>query len=90
VRFDVRVEGLDALRAHLTGYAKQVRFATAKALTDTAGELQKALPAELERDLDRPTDFTKRGIFRKPARPDDLRALVGSNLGRKWNFENSS
>lgn len=73
----MRVEGLEAVKAHLTGYAKQVRFATAKALTDVAGEVKRALPAELEQDLDRPTEFTKRGIFVKPARRDDLQAIVG-------------
>ena len=77
MRFDVRVEGVEAVRAHIAGYGKQVTFATAKALTDVAGELKRALPAELERDLDRPTEFTKRGVFVKPARREDLRAVVG-------------
>lgn len=56
---------------------KQVRFAAAVALTRTGKDLQAAIPQQLERDLDRPTDFTKRGTFVLPARRDTLEATVG-------------
>lgn len=56
---------------------KQVAFATAVALTRTANVIKAALPAELDRVFDRPTAFTKRGIYLKAARRDALTAEVG-------------
>ena len=73
----VRVEGFERTRAYLAGRAKQVAFATAKALTDTAGQIREAIPSALEQQLDRPTEFTKRGVFVRPARRDNLAAVVG-------------
>ena len=55
----------------------QFQFATAKALTDTVRLVQAAMPAHLERTLDRPTQFTKAGFFIQPARKDALTAVVG-------------
>jgi hypothetical protein len=66
-----------ATLAMLAGMGKQVKYATAVALTRTAKAVKDAMPAALERDLDRPTPFTKRGLFIKPARKDDLTAVVG-------------
>lgn len=63
--------------AWLGGVEKQVRYATAVALTRTATQIKAALPAELDRVLDRPTPFTKRGIYLKAARRDSLTAEVG-------------
>ena len=63
--------------AWLGGVEKQVRYATAVALTRTATQIKAALPAELDRVLDRPTPFTKRGIYLKAARRDNLTAEVG-------------
>lgn len=77
MQISVKVEGLEAVQASITGRVKQVRFATAKALTDTAGAIKAAIPLALARDLDRPTEFTKRGVYLKAARRDDLRAVVG-------------
>jgi hypothetical protein len=54
-----------------------VKFAAAVALTRTAGKVRDAMPAVMERELDRPTSFTKRGLFVKAARRDDLTAVVG-------------
>jgi hypothetical protein len=56
---------------------KQGRFAAAVALTKTAQDIQRAIPAELDRVLDRPTEFTKRGTYVKAARRDTLAAEVG-------------
>ena len=56
---------------------KQVRFAAAVALTKTVKESQGETPAALERSLEKPTDFTKRGTFTIPARRDDLAATLG-------------
>lgn len=77
MQYSVKVEGAEAMQAYLRGYAGQVRFATAKALTDTAAAFKAAIPGALDRQLDRPTEFTKRGIFLRPARKDNLEAVVG-------------
>ena len=57
-------------------YAKQARFAMAVALTRTVRDIQDAMPARLEADLDRPTPFTKRGFVTERATVDNLRAAV--------------
>lgn len=56
---------------------KQVKFSAAVALTRTAKDVQKEIPAELDRHFDKPTDFTKRGTFVTPAKRDNLEAVVG-------------
>jgi hypothetical protein len=71
------LHNLPQLKAAIDRVGKQARFAMAVALTRTAKDVQSAVPAELERDLDRPTDFTKRGLFITPARRDSLVAVVG-------------
>lgn len=73
----VEIRGLDQTLAHVAGMAKQVRFATAVALTRTAGAVKDAMPAVMERELDRPTSFTKRGMFVQRATPATLTATVG-------------
>jgi hypothetical protein len=62
--------------AWLGGIQKQVAYATARALTATAREVQRRIPAALEKDLDRPNQFTKSGTFVIPARKDKLQATV--------------
>ena len=56
---------------------KQMHFAVAVALTHTAKDVQKAMPAALERVFDRPTPYTKRGTYIKAARRDALVAEIG-------------
>jgi hypothetical protein len=73
----VEIRGLDKTLANIAGMGKQVKFAAAVALTRTAGKVRDAMPAVMERELDRPTPFTKRGLFVKAARRDDLTAVVG-------------
>jgi hypothetical protein len=69
---------LDKLIARVSGWQRsQIPFATAKALTKTAGAVQQAIPRALEEQLDRPTPFTKRGTFIVPARKSNLQAVVG-------------
>lgn len=77
MKISVDTSGLVGLAQRLAGQQKQIAFATAKALTQTAAALRQALPAELERVLDRPTTFTKQGTYLRAARRDDLRAEVG-------------
>jgi hypothetical protein len=56
---------------------KQVPFATAKALTETAREIQREMPKQVEKDLDQPIGFTKRGFYVVSAKKSDLKAIVG-------------
>lgn len=68
---------IDVVMAKLSGQQRQVSYAAAVALTRTAAAIKAALPAELDRVFDRPTSFTKRGIYLKAARRDSLTAEVG-------------
>jgi hypothetical protein len=69
---------LAEVRRRLSGLEKQVKFASSKALNDTASEVRKAIPAGLRRSLDRPVPFTvsERATFVRPARRDNLTAEV--------------
>lgn len=57
-------------------YAQQARFATALALSTTVKDIQDAMPAKLEADLDKPTPFTKKAFATERATPQALRAAV--------------
>jgi len=67
---------LDQLARKFAAQAKQVQFAAAVALTRTAQDVQREVPGELTRVLDKPTPFTQRGTFVVPARRDRLEAKV--------------
>lgn len=56
---------------------KQIPFATAKALTSTAKHVQTKQAAQLEKDLDKPTPFTKRGFYVQGATRSKQYARVG-------------
>jgi hypothetical protein len=74
----IKVEtNIRELERRFAGMKKQILYASAVALTRTAKDLQAAVPEQLERDLDRPTEFTKRGIYVVAARRDNLVATVG-------------
>lgn len=73
----VEIRGLDKTLAHIAGMQKQVKFAAAVALTRTAAAVKDAMPAVMERELDRPVPFTKRGLFVRRATPATLTATVG-------------
>lgn len=66
----------DKLAKAMQTAGKQARFAAAVALTRTGKDVQTAIPGELDRVLDKPTDFTRRGTYLKAARRDDLAAEV--------------
>jgi hypothetical protein len=72
----VEIQGTP-LNQLLNGVEKQVRYAASVALTRTAKAAKDAMPAALERSLDRPTEFTKRGLYVKAANPSNLTAEVG-------------
>jgi hypothetical protein len=66
----------DQLARKFAAQAKQVQFAAAVALTRTAQDVQREVPGELSRALDKPTPFTQRGTFVVPARRDRLESKV--------------
>lgn len=77
ISIGVKVEGIERIKAMLGNQIKQINYATAVALTNTAKAVREALPAAMESSLDRPTSFTKRGLFLRAARKDNLEAVVG-------------
>lgn len=56
--------------------AKQTRFATAVALTRTAGHVRKAVTEEMAKQFDRPTPMVMRSLYTSPAKRDNLVAMV--------------
>jgi hypothetical protein len=56
---------------------RQVKYATAVALTRTAKRLQKLAEEEVAKVFDRPTKFVQQGFYTKPASPANLEAIVG-------------
>lgn len=64
--FHVKVEGLDELTRKID--PRQTQFVVAKTLTQLAQAAAKELPQQAERDLDRPTAFTKGAFYAIPAR----------------------
>ena len=55
-------KGFDATIKSLGNLQKQVEFAASKALNATGKAVADAMPAEIEKVIDRPTPFTKRGV----------------------------
>lgn len=69
---------VDQVLSKLRNYrADQIPFATAKALTDTAGDVQNDLRQAMPRSFDRPTPFTLNSLFRTSATKRRLVATVG-------------
>jgi hypothetical protein len=68
---------IDKLTGSLTDMArKQIPYATARALTETAKLVKKAEEREIIRVFDRPTPYTQRSIYFKPANKHTLSARV--------------
>ncbi|WP_243612940.1 hypothetical protein [Shimia aestuarii] len=58
-------DNIDEFERSLTDFAaRQLPFAVAQALNDTAEDVDKVWQEEIERQLDRPTPFSKRGTRR--------------------------
>jgi hypothetical protein len=68
---------VDGVRKFREKAEKQTRYATAVALTQTAVKIKQAMPAALDAALDKPTKFTKDGIYTKAAKRDKLVSEVG-------------
>lgn len=67
----------DVIRRLQNFRADQMPFATAKALTDTAGNVKRALVEEMPRSIDRPTQYTLGSIYLSKATKDNFMARVG-------------
>lgn len=76
-KIGISTTGLDALKRTVANMEKQTRYATAVALTRTASAVKDAMPDAMDRALDRPTAFTKRGLYVTRAKPSHLLAEVG-------------
>lgn len=78
MQIKVDVKGMDAVAAMLAGKGKQVAFAASRALNATAKKVVEAMPAEIDKSIDRPTPFTRRGVrVTKYANKAALEAVVG-------------
>jgi len=77
MQINVTVKGLDALKASLAGKVKQIRYATAVALTQTAKNVEEAERKEMRDVFDRPTPNTLTSIYVKSATASSLTSVVG-------------
>lgn len=75
----VEIKGLDKTLAALRGMGKQVRFAAAKALTQTAYAAKAEVAARMPSELDRPKPATSRAMRVDKATRDNLTAVVRLN-----------
>jgi hypothetical protein len=82
MRLDVSVDlkGFEAAMGALV--KEQIPFATAYALTQTSKLAQKAVEEAMPRYLDRPTPFTRRAVFTRPATKRRLLAEVQIKDGK--------
>ena len=77
MKLDFKINGLDALRAKLAGQQKQVAFAAAKALTQTAHAVNAEIKAEMKTAIaGGPTPYTLRAFQVTAARRDNLESKV--------------
>lgn len=63
----VKLEGFDQLRRQFGQFERQLPFAAARALTETARKARAAVTASLPQVLDRPTPFTMNAFTVKEA-----------------------
>lgn len=74
----VDVTGFAALKARLAGMGRQIPYAASQALNATGRAVADAMPAEIEKAIDRPMPFTKSGVrLLKKADKSNLEATVG-------------
>jgi hypothetical protein len=77
MQIKVEIKGLEATLANITGLQKQIKFASARALTKTGQSVQKSLVQEMTGKFQAPTPWTLRSTFLKPATKADLNVTVG-------------
>lgn len=71
-------DNIDDVERFLSDLAqRQLPFANSQALNDTAIDVKADEEKRLERDLDNPTPFTKRGLYIKRSTKSRLVAIVG-------------
>lgn len=77
MKVDIQITGIKELISKMNDLEKsQVPFAMAKALTKTAQDVQAAEVKVLQSSLDRPTPYTLKSLYVKPATKKDLSAMV--------------
>ncbi|MEP5730377.1 MAG: hypothetical protein ABJL67_13530 [Sulfitobacter sp.] len=75
--FDITAD-FDKLERILSDVArKQLPFAMMMAINDTGADVKRAEERQLDRKFDRPTPFTKRGVYLRRANKSGLTAIVG-------------
>ncbi|WP_252178391.1 hypothetical protein [Endozoicomonas sp. 4G] len=79
MKIDIR--GLADTRRAVGELAKQIPFATAKAINTTAFAVRAAEQKELQAKLDRPTPWLPKQVWVKQATKTSLAAKVGSKSG---------
>jgi len=78
MKIGVQVNGLDTLIARMAGMSRQIPFATSKALNETGKRVAAAMPEEIERAIENPTAFTKKGVrVLRYANKNKLEVTVG-------------
>lgn len=77
LKINVEIKGLEAIKANLSGQQKQVRFATAKALTQTAHAANKDIQSDMKTSIaGGPTPYTLRAFKVTGATRDNLESVV--------------
>ena len=77
MKITIDVRGMDVLRTRLVAQQKQVRFATAKALTQTAWAINKEIQEEMKQVIaGGPTAYTLRAFKVTGATRDNLQSVV--------------
>ena len=77
MKISVDVKGIEATKAYVVGAGKQVRFATAVALTRTAQQVEREIQKDIPATFDRPKPQTTKGTYMKKATPANLTAVAG-------------
>ena len=95
MKISVDIKGLDAVKANLAGLGKQVAFAASNALNATGKAVSDAMPAEIDKVIDKPTPFTRRGVrVLKFANKGRLETTVGFMKAQaeymRWQIEGGS
>lgn len=77
MQITVKVEGMEALKAHVSGMGKQVTFAAVKALTKTAKSVEKRFQSDMVGAFKSASPYVKRSTFSTSATKANLTAMVG-------------
>jgi hypothetical protein len=62
VNINVDITGLEVTKAYFNGFGRQVAFAASKALNATGNKVADAMPAEIDKAIDKPIPFTRTGV----------------------------